>query len=173
MEYYSTRKNSSSATLEEAVKNGMAPDNGLYMPASIPVLTRAELEQIRNSNSLADTGLLISRKLFGEDVPDEALEEIVSGALNFETPLVEVSEDIYSLELFHGPTLAFKDVGARFMARLLQYYNRSNDEPVHILVATSGDTGSAVANGFLDMDGIAVHVLYPSGQVTGLSQGCF
>jgi threonine synthase len=173
MEYYSTRKNSAVATLEEAVKNGMAPDKGLYMPASIPVLTRAELEQIRDSKSLADTGLIISRKLFGEDVPDEALEKIVSGALNFETPLAEVSENIYSLELFHGPTLAFKDVGARFMARLLQYYNKSNDEPVHVLVATSGDTGSAVANGFLDMDGIAVHVLYPSGQVSELQEKQF
>lgn len=173
MKYYSTRKNSVAATLEEAVKNGMAPDKGLYMPARIPVLNRNELEQIRSSKSLAEIGLIVSKKLFGEDIPNDALEALVTEALNFETPVVKVADDIYSLELFHGPTLAFKDVGARFMARLLQYYNRNNNEPVHVLVATSGDTGSAVANGFFNMEGIAVHVLYPSGQVSLLQEKQF
>ena len=160
--------------MEEAVKSGMAPDKGLYMPEQIPILSRDELEQIRTSKSLADTGLLISKKLFSDDLPLEALEKLVYEALDFETPVIKVAERIYVLELFHGPTLAFKDVGARFMARLLQYYNRhSKDDHVHVLVATSGDTGSAVANGFLNVEGISVHVLYPSGQVSQIQEKQF
>ncbi|MFC2079869.1 threonine synthase [Bacteroidota bacterium] len=173
MEYYSTRKTSVLASLEEAVKNGMAPDKGLYMPVHIPVLTRNELEQIRASKSLAETGLLVSKRLFEEDLPKAVLEELISEALNFETPIAKVEDNIFALELFHGPTLAFKDVGARFMARILQYYNQHSKDLAHVLVATSGDTGSAVANGFLDMDGIAVHVLYPSGQVSQLQEKQF
>lgn len=173
MEYYSTRNRTSTATFEQAVTNGMAPDNGLYMPLHIPVLTRKELENLRKARSLAETGLLVAQKLFGEDIPQAALNELVIDALNFETPVVKVTDRIFALELFHGPTLAFKDVGARFMARLLQYFNRQNNDPVHVLVATSGDTGSAVANGFLDMEGIMVHVLYPSGQVSPLQEKQF
>ena len=151
----------------------MAPDRGLYMPEHIPVLTRKEIELLRKSSSLAETGLLIAQKLFGEDIPANALETLVAEALNFDTPIVKITEGIYSLELFHGPTLAFKDVGARFMARLLQHYNKNNSEQVHVLVATSGYTGSAVANGFLDVPGISVHVLYPSGQVSALQEKQF
>ncbi|MDF1571789.1 MAG: threonine synthase [Bacteroidales bacterium] len=173
MIYYSTKDKKVTASLEEGVKRGMAPDGGLYMPQHIPVLTRKELEEIKNSNSLAKTAQVIARRLFGDDIPAVALEELVEDALNFDTPVVEVSEGIYALELFHGPTLAFKDVGARFMARLLQYYNKGNEQQVHVLVATSGDTGSAVANGFLGVPGISVHVLYPSGQVSALQEKQF
>jgi len=173
MKYYSTKNRGVKATLEEGVKRGMAPDGGLYMPEHFPVLRRDELERIRRSTSLAETGLILSQRLFGDDVPGKALEELVDDALNFEAPVVQVADRIHALELFHGPTLAFKDVGARFMARLLQYYNRGNDQQVHVLVATSGDTGSAVANGFLDVPGISVHVLYPSGQVSELQEKQF
>lgn len=172
MKYYSTRSKSSTATLKEAVIQGLAPGGGLFMPEYIPVLTRMELEKIRKAD-LAGIGVILAQKLFGEDVPADELEKIVRDALNFDTPLVEVAENIYALELFHGPTLAFKDVGARFMARLLQYFTRGESETVHVLVATSGDTGSAVANGFLGMDGIRVHVLYPSGQVSPLQEKQF
>jgi threonine synthase len=173
MSYYSTKNKNITATLEEGVKRGMAPDGGLYMPQRIPVLTRKELEEVINSNSLAATAQVIARRLFGNDIPAVALEELVEDALNFDTPVVKVSEGIYALELFHGPTLAFKDVGARFMARLLQHYNKGNEQQVHVLVATSGDTGSAVANGFLGVPGISVHVLYPSGQVSALQEKQF
>jgi len=173
MEYYSTRNKGYRTTLEDAVKRGMAPDGGLFMPVHIPVLTRNELEHIRKSDSLAGTGHIVASKLFGEDIPSSQLEEIVFEALNFETPVASVSEGIHALELFHGPTLAFKDVGARFMARLLKYFYRSTTEHVHVLVATSGDTGSAVANGFLGVEGISVHVLYPSGQVSQLQEKQF
>jgi len=173
MIYYSTKNKKVTATLEDGVKRGMAPGGGLFMPQRIPVLTRKELEEVKNSTSLAATAQVIARKLFGDDVPAGALTALVEDALNFDTPVVKVSEGIYALELFHGPTLAFKDVGARFMARLLQYYNRGNDAPVHVLVATSGDTGSAVANGFLGVPGIFVHVLYPSGQVSALQEKQF
>lgn len=173
MIYYSTKDKTVTATLEEGVKRGMAPDKGLYMPQRIPVLTRKEMEQVRQSRSLAETAQVIAGRLFGEDVPARDLSEIVNDALNFDTPVVEVTEGIYALELFHGPTLAFKDVGARFMARLLQHYNKDNEAQVHVLVATSGDTGSAVANGFLGVPGISVHVLYPSGQVSTLQEKQF
>ncbi len=173
MNYYSTKNKCITATLEEGVKWGMAPDGGLYMPQRFHVLTRRELEEVRKSRSLAETGWLIAQKMFGDDLPSGVLKALVEEALNFDTPVVQVSEKIHALELFHGPTLAFKDVGARFMARLLQYYNRNNDRLVHVLVATSGDTGSAVANGFLNIPGIKVHVLYPSGQVSPLQEKQF
>jgi threonine synthase len=166
MKYFSTKNRSLLSSLEEAVKQGMAPDKGLYMPEYYPVLSRLELELIKKSNSLSEIAYILSKKLFGEDIPHHKLKEICEDALNFDTPLVRVSEGIYALELFHGPTLAFKDVGARFMARVLQYFNKENKEIVHVLVATSGDTGSAVANGFLNVPGIKVYVLYPSGQVS-------
>lgn len=155
------------------MKSGMAPDNGLYMPEQIPVLSYSELAAIRNSNSLAETGLILSEKMFGDTIATADLEEIVHDSLNFDTPAVQVEEGIFALELFHGPTLAFKDVGARFMARLLQYFTRDSDRILHVLVATSGDTGSAVANGFLNVEGIVVHVLYPSGQVSKLQEKQF
>lgn len=115
----------------------------------------------------------VAEKFFGEDIPYEKLKEIVYETLNFSTPLVEVEQDIFSLELFHGPTLAFKDVGARFMARMLAYFLSEEKETVHVLVATSGDTGSAVANGFLGIEGIQVHVLYPKGKVSEIQEKQF
>jgi threonine synthase len=173
MKYYSTKNRKLRVPLEQAVKQGMAPDRGLYMPERIPVLTRSELEAVKQSGSLAETGLILAKKLFGDELPAEELDAIVLEALNFDTPVVQVTDNIFALELFHGPTLAFKDVGARFMARLLEYYNRNNDREVHVLVATSGDTGSAVANGFFNVPGISVHVLYPSGQVSKLQEKQF
>lgn len=158
--------------MKEAVIKGLAADRGLFMPASVPVLTRATLEGFRNKE-LPDIALSLASALFGEDIPAPELEQITREAINFDTPLVEVEEGLYALELFHGPTLAFKDVGARFLARLLGYYTREMEEEIHVLVATSGDTGSAVANGFLGVKGVRVHVLYPSGGVTPLQEKQF
>jgi len=151
----------------------MAPDRGLYMPEKFKVLSRKTLEKIRHSESLAETASLVARAMFSDDLPQAIIDRIVSESLDFDTPVVQVTEGIHALELFHGPTLAFKDVGARFMAHLLHYYHGNADQTVHVLVATSGDTGSAVANGFLGMDGIKVHVLYPSGQVSELQEKQF
>lgn len=173
MRYYSTRNRSLYASLEEGVKVGLAPDKGLFMPEKIPTLSEEELEIIKKSGSLAEVSAIVANALFGEDIPADALNAIVEDAISFDTPIVRVSERIYALELFHGPTLAFKDVGARFMARLLEYYFKDQKDEVHVLVATSGDTGSAVANGFLHVPGIHVHVLYPSGQVSELQEKQF
>jgi len=172
MHYYSTSNKQLKSKLKEAVIKGLAPERGLYMPASIPVLTRKSLESLREME-LPAMAVTLAHVLFGEDIPEAELKRITEDAINFDTPLVEVEEGLYALELFHGPTLAFKDVGARFLARLLGYYTRELDEDIHVLVATSGDTGSAVANGFLDVDGIKVHVLYPSGGVTPLQEKQF
>ena len=172
MHYYSTSNRELKSTLKEAVIKGLAPDSGLYMPSSIPVLTRATLEGFRNME-LPEIAVTLSRTLFGSEVPEAELTRLTEEAINFDTPLVQVEEGLYALELFHGPTLAFKDVGARFLARLLAYFTRELDEDIHVLVATSGDTGSAVANGFLGVEGIKVHVLYPSGGVTPLQEKQF
>ncbi len=172
MHYYSTSNRELRSTLKEAVIKGLAPDSGLYMPSSIPVLTRETLEGFRNME-LPEIAVTLSRTLFGLEVPEAELTRLTQEAINFDTPLVQVEEGLYALELFHGPTLAFKDVGARFLARLLGYFTRELDEDIHVLVATSGDTGSAVANGFLGVEGIKVHVLYPSGGVTPLQEKQF
>ncbi len=172
MHYYSTNNRELEVPLKEAVIKGLAADRGLFMPASVPVLTRATLEGFRNKE-LPEIALSLSSALFGEDIPAPELEQITREAINFDTPLVQVEEGLYALELFHGPTLAFKDVGARFLARLLGYYTREMEEEIHVLVATSGDTGSAVANGFLGVKGVRVHVLYPSGGVTPLQEKQF
>jgi threonine synthase len=172
MHYYSTRNRELKTGLREALMKGLAPDGGLFMPASIPVLTREKLLAIQDMN-LTGIAIELSDLLFGEDIPREELEPIVEEAVNFDTPLVKVEERIFALELFHGPTLAFKDVGARFLARLLGYFTRDLEQDIHVLVATSGDTGSAVANGFLGVKGVRVHVLYPSGLVTPLQEKQF
>ncbi|MEN8204218.1 MAG: pyridoxal-phosphate dependent enzyme, partial [Bacteroidota bacterium] len=172
MYYYSTRNKKLKYGLKEAVLEGLAPDGGLFMPSHIPILAREELEEMQDMN-LTQIALKVSELLFGEDISKEALQTIVEDAINFDTPLVKVEEDLYALELFHGPTLAFKDVGARFLARLLGYYRKDMDSEIHVLVATSGDTGSAVANGFLDVPGVKVHVLYPSGLVSPLQEKQF
>ncbi len=172
MKYYSTNNRTQSVSLRDAVLRGLAPDRGLYMPENFPVLSRGELDGL-TGKSFAETGLLLAGKLFGEDIPSQVLEELTLSALNFDVPVVEVKEGISAVELFHGPTLAFKDVGARFMARMLGYFTGQIDGVIDVLVATSGDTGSAVANGFHRVDGVRVHVLYPSGKVSSLQEKQF
>ncbi len=173
MKYYSTNRNASDARLEEAVVKGLASDKGLYMPREIKTLPADFFANIHEL-SFQEIAYRVADAFFGEDVPSDVLKNIVYDALNFDVPLVQVSENIYSLELFHGPTLAFKDVGARFMARLLGYFIRKEGErQVNVLVATSGDTGSAVANGFLGVEGIHVYVLYPKGKVSEIQEKQF
>ena len=173
MNYYSTNHQSPDATLAEAVVKGLAPDRGLYMPYSIKALPPSFYDTI-DTLSFQDIACRVADAFFGEDIPADTLHDIVCDTLNFDVPLVQVSERIYSLELFHGPTLAFKDVGARFMARLLGYFIRKEGKrQVNVLVATSGDTGSAVANGFLGVEGIHVYVLYPKGKVSEIQEKQF
>lgn len=173
MNYYSTNHSAPLATLQEAVVKGLAPDKGLYMPEIIMQLPQKFFDEI-GSFGLTDIAKTVADSFFGEDIPKEKLDEIVTDTLNFEIPLVEVEEGVYVLELFHGPTFAFKDVGARFMARMLSYFvKEQQQDDVKVLVATSGDTGSAVANGFLGVDGIQVFVLYPSGKVSDIQEAQF
>ena len=174
MKYYSTNGKAPLATLQKAVVKGLAEDKGLYMPQSINPLPQSFFGSIQDL-SFQEIAYQVADCFFGEDVEADALRKIVYDTLSFDVPLVKVTENIYSLELFHGPTLAFKDVGARFMARLLQYFIRdlkdSKDlKEVNVLVATSGDTGSAVANGFLGVEGIHVYVLYPKGKVSPIQE---
>lgn len=173
MKYYSTNGKAPLATLEEAVVRGLAPDKGLYMPEEIRPLPQEFFDNI-DKMSFQEMACQVARAFFGDDIPGEELDKIVCDTLAFETPIVKVEDNIYSLELFHGPTLAFKDVGARFMARLLRYFiQREGKKQVNVLVATSGDTGSAVANGFLGVDGIHVYVLYPKGKVSKIQESQF
>lgn len=173
MKYYSTNKNAPLADLHKAVVKGLAEDRGLYMPEQIKMLPKSFFDNIQDM-SFQELSYVVADAFFGEDVEAEALKQIVYDTLAFETPVVQVDGRIYALELFHGPTLAFKDVGARFMARLLQYFIRQEGkEQVNVLVATSGDTGSAVANGFLGVEGIHVYVLYPKGKVSKIQESQF
>ena len=171
MQYYSTNGSAPIADLHKAVVKGLAEDRGLYMPERINKLPKAFFEDI-DKMSFQELAYTVASAFFGEDVDSDALHDIVYDTLAFDCPVVKVTDNIYSLELFHGPTLAFKDVGARFMARLLQYFIRQENkgEEVNVLVATSGDTGSAVANGFLGVDGIHVYVLYPKGKVSPIQE---
>ena len=171
MKYYSTNGNAPIADLHKAVVKGLAEDRGLYMPEQIKKLPKAFFDNIQDMK-FQDIAYNVASAFFGEDVDLDALQDIVYDTLSFDCPVVKVKDNIYSLELFHGPTLAFKDVGARFMARLLQYFIRQEGqhEQVNVLVATSGDTGSAVANGFLGVEGIHVYVLYPKGKVSPIQE---
>ncbi len=170
MIFYSTNGQAPVATLEKAVVKGLAEDKGLYMPERIKALPQEFFDHIENL-SFQEIAYTVADAFFGEDVPAEDLKKIVYDTLAFDCPCVKVTDSIYSLELFHGPTLAFKDVGARFMARLLQYFLKKEGKgQVNVLVATSGDTGSAVANGFLGVDGIHVYVLYPKGKVSPIQE---
>lgn len=171
MNYYSTNGNATIADLHKAVVKGLAEDRGLYMPEEIKILPKVFFGNIHEM-SFQQIAYNVASAFFGEDVDLDALQDIVYDTLAFDCPVVKVKENIYALELFHGPTLAFKDVGARFMARLLQYFIRmeGKGEQVNVLVATSGDTGSAVANGFLGVDGIHVYVLYPKGKVSPIQE---
>lgn len=170
MKYYSTNKQEFAVSLCDAVIRGLASDKGLFMPDCIKKLPESFYDKIENY-SLQEIAYVVADAFFGEDVAIEDLKKIVFDTLNFEIPLVKVENNIYTLELFHGPTLAFKDVGARFMSRLLGYFvKKQNMSDVNVLVATSGDTGSAVANGFLGVEGISVHVLYPKGKVSAIQE---
>lgn len=173
MKYYSTNKQAADATLEEAVVKGLAADKGLFMPYTIQPLPASFYDKI-DSMSFQEIAYEVAHAFLGEDVPADTLKQIVYDTLNFDVPLVPVAGSVYSLELFHGPTLAFKDVGGRFMARLLGYFIRKEGKKqVNVLVATSGDTGSAVANGFLGVEGIHVYVLYPKGKVSEIQEKQF
>ena len=175
MNYYSTNHQAPLADLRQAVVKGLAEDRGLYMPERINKLPKAFFDDMP-SMQFRDIAYNVAEAFFGEDVDADGLQDLVYDTLRFDCPLVKVKENIYALELFHGPTLAFKDVGARFMARLLQYFikNGSGETEtnglVNVLVATSGDTGSAVANGFLGVEGIHVYVLYPKGKVSPIQE---
>lgn len=173
MKYYSTNKQAADATLEEAVVKGLAADKGLFMPYEIKRLPESFFDEIQDL-SFQEIAYRVADAFFGEDVPADTLKQLVYDTLSFDAPVVRVKENIYALELFHGPTLAFKDVGGRFMARLLGYFIRKEGkQKVNVLVATSGDTGSAVANGFLGVEGIHVYVLYPKGKVSEIQEKQF
>ena len=174
MKYYSTNGKAPVADLKKAVVKGLAEDRGLYMPEKINPLPKAFFENM-SKMKFQDIAFNVASAFFGDDVDLDGLQDLVYDTLQFDCPIVKVKDNIYSLELFHGPTLAFKDVGARFMARLLQYFLKSEksangQKEVNVLVATSGDTGSAVANGFLGVEGIHVYVLYPKGKVSPIQE---
>ena len=172
MKYYSTNGQAPIADLEKAVVKGLAEDRGLYMPEEIYKLPKAFFDDIQNMK-FQDIAYNVASNFFGDDVDGDALQDLVYDTLSFDCPVVKVTDQIYALELFHGPTLAFKDVGARFMARLLRYFTSSSSSTknlINVLVATSGDTGSAVANGFLGVEGIHVYVLYPKGKVSPIQE---
>ncbi|HEY5509195.1 MAG TPA: threonine synthase [Paludibacter sp.] len=170
MKYYSTNKKVEGVSLEDAVVKGLAKDKGLFMPDSVKTLPQTFFDTIETL-SFQEIAYTVADAFFGEDVEAEALKRIVYETLNFDTPIVPVADNIYSLELYHGPTLAFKDVGGRFMSRLLGYFiQKQAKTKVNVLVATSGDTGSAVANGFLGVEGIHVYVLYPKGLVSPIQE---
>lgn len=173
MNYYSTNHKAPTATLEEAVIKGLAPDRGLYMPEEIKTLPASFFNHIETL-SFQEIAFEVATCFFGDDIEAADLKNIVCDTLSFDIPIVNIENNIYSLELFHGPTLAFKDVGARFMARLLRHFIRKESRgQVNVLVATSGDTGSAVANGFLGVDGIHVYVLYPKVKVSPIQESQF
>lgn len=172
MNYYSTNRQTPAVTLKEAVVKGLAADNGLFMPERIEKFEPSFFQHIQNL-SFQEIAFEVARKFFGEDIEEPKLREIVYDTLSFDCPVVAVTDKIWSLELFHGPTLAFKDVGGRFMARLLNHFLEKSDRTVNVLVATSGDTGSAVANGFLRVEGIHVFVLYPKGKVSDIQEKQF
>lgn len=172
MKFYSTNNKSLVAGLKDAVLQGLAPDNGLYMPEYIPRLPEEFFSSI-GQRSLQEIAFTVSQSFLGDDVSDETLTGIVARAIQFDAPVVALGDMVYALELFHGPTMAFKDFGARFMAGLLGYFAQRQDREITILVATSGDTGSAVANGFLKVPGTRVIVLYPEGKVSDIQEKQF
>ena len=169
MLFYSLNKKSPSVTFREAAITGQAPDKGLYFPERIPQLSADFLRDLKNK-SKAEIAYEVIKPFVGDCIPEKDLRIICEETVNFDFPLVKINEYNYSLELFHGPTLAFKDVGARFMSRCLGYFSKGSDKKITVLVATSGDTGSAVANGFLGVEGVDVVILYPSGKVSKIQE---
>ncbi|MDP2598774.1 MAG: threonine synthase, partial [Candidatus Liptonbacteria bacterium] len=169
MKFHSTNKKSDSASLREAVFHGLAPDGGLFMPERIPRLPKKFIDRL-SGLSFHEIALEVAYALIGADVPKKVLKKMVAKAINFDAPLVPLNGNTFVLELFHGPTLAFKDFGARFMAELVSYFSRNSKKEVVILTATSGDTGSAVAQGFFGVPNVKVVVLYPKGRVTKVQE---
>jgi threonine synthase len=165
MKYYSTKNATRAYSLQEAVLMGLPQDNGLFMPERIPTVDSSFINALEGK-SLVDIAAHVATKWFSQDVPEEVLQSMVADAYPFDTPVVTLDDRTHILELFHGPTLAFKDVGARFMARLMSWFVKGSDKKLTILVATSGDTGSAVASGFFNVENIDVVILYPSGKVS-------
>ncbi|MBE9465912.1 threonine synthase [Dyadobacter subterraneus] len=169
MIFYSTKTASLKASLEEAVFRSLPPDNGLYMPESIPKVSQEFLDTIEKK-SFKEIAVEITSTLLGDEIPREDIEKIIEGAYDFDAPVVKITPDDYVLELFHGPSMAFKDFGARFMAALMSYFLVKSQKEIQILVATSGDTGGAVAQGFYKVPGISVTILYPSGKVSDIQE---
>jgi threonine synthase len=169
MKYFSTNHKSPAVNFKEATIQGQAPDKGLYFPEQVPLLSEDFIKNI-DQYSNEEVAYHIIKPYVGDVIPDDVLRQIVNETVNFDIPLVKISEHIYSLELYHGPTLAFKDIGARFMSRCLGYFVKDQQQKVTVLVATSGDTGGAVANGFYDVDGVEVVILYPSGKVSSVQE---
>ncbi len=172
MRYYSTNNSSLFSSLKEAVLQGLAPDNGLYMPETIPVFPGSFFESLHQLN-FRQIAMEVARKFAGEEIPASELEKMIDHTIQFDAPLVQVENSVSALELWHGPTMAFKDFGARFMSQLLRFFSVQIQREIIILVATSGDTGSAVANGFIGVPGIRVIVLYPSGKVSDIQEKQF
>lgn len=169
MLYYSTNKQSPKADFKEATIKGQAPDKGLYFPESLPQLPEGFVENI-NEYSKEEIAFTAIQPFVGNTIPEDVLKKIVGETINFDFPLVKIKDNIFSLELFHGPTLAFKDVGARFMSRCLGYFVHDISKSVTVLVATSGDTGGAVASGFYNVEGVNVVILYPTGKVSSIQE---
>lgn len=169
MKYYSLNKQAPDSTFKNAVIKGLAPDKGLYFPESITPLPQSFFENIDNLSN-TEIAYKAIKQFVCPEIPEATLKTIVDETLSFDFPVVKLNDNISTLELFHGPTMAFKDVGARFMARCLGFFNKNNDEEVTVLVATSGDTGGAVANGFLGVKGVNVVILYPSGKVSDIQE---
>ena len=169
MKYYSLNQQSPKVSFKEATIKGQAPDKGLYFPESLP---RPDKSWITGINGMSNAAIAfdVIQPYVGNDIPEDELRRIVAETVNFPSPLVQVNDNIFALELFHGPTLAFKDTGARFMSRCLGYFAKERSEKITVLVATSGDTGGAVANGFYEVDGVDVVILYPSGKVSSVQE---
>lgn len=172
MQYYSTNNRSLKSDLKSAVINGLAADKGLFMPEEIPVLANEFWDALPNM-SLGEIGFETLKHFFCPEIPEEEFRQLTTDAFNFTVPVVPVSDQIAALELFHGPTLAFKDIGARFLARVMAHFTSDYGQDINVLVATSGDTGSAVANGFLGVKGVKVFVLYPKGLVSEVQEKQF
>ncbi len=169
MNYYSLNHISPKTTFKDAVVKGIAPDRGLYFPETITPLSKDFIQNI-NEYSNVQIAFEVIKQFVGDEIPETKLIEIIKNTISFDFPVVKIDKNIGSLELFHGPTLAFKDVGARFMSQCLEYFNQNEKEEVTVLVATSGDTGGAVANGFLNAKGVKVVILYPSGKVSDIQE---
>ena len=169
MYYYSLHNKSPKVSFSEAVIKGLAPDKGLYFPESITPLPQSFFDNIENLDN-EEIGFQTIKQFVGDEIPETELRSILKDVLSFDFPIVDIEDNIGTLELFHGPTMAFKDVGARFMAKCLGYFNRNNENKVTVLVATSGDTGGAVAQGFLGVKGVDVVILYPSGKVSDIQE---